>query len=78
MPLIQKGLNIYREASKPPVVPLTYDLLEFNVWIWGEAGKGKTGWIYDFFGADNVYEKDKSKYWNLYEGQKVALIDDIE
>jgi len=58
---------IEAERAKKEVKPLTGDLKEHNVWIYGQAGSGKTGWILNYF-EDNqgYYEKDKSKYWNNY------------
>lgn len=57
---------------------MTKPLHETNVWYYGDAGTGKTGWVMDLFGPDKVYNKDKSKYWNDYQSQPVVLVDDIE
>jgi hypothetical protein len=57
---------------------LTKPLQDTNVWYYGDAGTGKTGWVMDLFGPEKVYNKDKSKYWNDYQNQPVVLVDDIE
>lgn len=49
------------------------------MWIYGEAGQGKTGWVVDYFNDHGgYYEKDKSKYWNCYDKEDNVLYDDIE
>jgi len=50
-----------------------------NVWIYGPAGIGKTGWVVDYF-KDNGghFKKDKSKYWNNYANEPNVLINDLE
>ncbi len=59
--------------------PLTGDLHERNIWIYGAAGIGKTGWYVDYFNDNGgFYSKDKNKYWNNYNGEKNVLINDLE
>lgn len=53
--------------------------LTVNVLV-GESGKGKTRYVYDLHGYDNVYKLDKcgNEVWfDGYDGQKVLLIDDF-
>lgn len=58
---------------------LVGDPHDFNLWIHGEAGVGKTGYYRDYFATrGGIYNKDKSKYWNCYNGESAVLIDDIE
>lgn len=65
--------------QKKEVTALEGALEDHNVWIYGTAGKGKTGWLVDYFNDNGgYYEKDKSKYWNNYDQEKNVLIDDIE
>lgn len=35
--------------NKKAIKPLTGDLHDHNVWIYGAAGTGKTGWLKDYF-----------------------------
>jgi len=66
---VQRMINI---LQKPPARrPVT------NLCIWGDSGSGKTSWIYETFDADDVYMKDKSKWWDGYTGQKVVVYDDF-
>jgi len=45
--------------------------------IWGETGVGKTHWVYRTFGFENVYVKDKSEWWDGYNGEDVIVMDDF-
>lgn len=78
--MIAKAREILKqEAATKSASPLEGDLHQFNLWVHGSAGCGKTGYFVDYF-ADKggLYSKDKSKYWNLYQGETAVLIDDIE
>lgn len=48
---------------------------------WGEAGTGKTRYVYETHGVDNVYtpeiKKDGQMWWNGYTGQSVILLDEF-
>lgn len=46
-------------------------------WIWGDGGVGKTKYVIDKHGADNVYRKDMSKWWDKYKQQEAICIDDF-
>jgi len=46
-------------------------------WRWGLAGVGKTRYVFDTHGTDNIYVKDSSMWWNGYTQQQVILIDDF-
>lgn len=48
-----------------------------NFVLVGPTGIGKTRWVYDTFGIENVYSKDaENKWWEGYEGQECILIDE--
>lgn len=47
-------------------------------WIWGRTGIGKTRSVYDKHGADNIYMKANTKWWDGYNQEEVILIDDID
>lgn len=47
-------------------------------WRWGLAGVGKTRFVIDTHGMDNVYIKDGTQWWNGYCQQDVILIDDFD
>lgn len=46
-----------------------------NLWIWGDAGKGKTLWVWKNC-SNNLYVKNINKWWDNYKDQKYVLIDD--
>jgi len=49
------------------------------IWLWGEAGAGKTSYVLDMHGEENVYVKNgKNKWWDGYEQQRVILLDDFD
>jgi len=46
---------------------------------WGEAGSGKTRYVYDTHGYDQVYSKPPGKWVSDdYEGQEAFLLDDFD
>lgn len=45
---------------------------------YGKPGSGKTRAVYDEFGFDAVFKKQKNKWWDGYTGQDVILIDDFD
>jgi len=47
-------------------------------WRWGETGVGKSEYPRKLHGEKNVYNKDNTKWWDLYENQPVCLIDDYD
>ncbi|UPW41440.1 replication associated protein [Dipodfec virus UA23Rod_6578] len=47
-------------------------------WIWGTTGAGKTRYVCDKFGDENIYIKDGTQWWNGYRQQQVILIDDFD
>lgn len=54
------------------------DPLEFpcGEWIWGEAGLGKTHLPRTKY--PDAFIKDRTKWWDGYQGQEVAILDDID
>lgn len=51
-------------------------------WLWGDSDSGKTRWVFDTFGVDNIYKKDfdgkDDKWFDGYMNEPVLLIDDID
>lgn len=45
-------------------------------WLWGPTGCGKTRYVYDTYGKDNVYQWKFGKPYQNYRFQDVLLIDD--
>ena len=45
--------------------------------IWGETGVGKSKWAFDKFGGEAYWKPPNSKWWDGYEGQSVAIIDEF-
>lgn len=48
------------------------------MWLWGEAGTGKTRWVFDRWEREKIYVKDGTMWWNGYTQQEVILIDDFD
>lgn len=44
--------------------------------LWGEAGTGKTRSVYDYHKPEDIYMHTGEKWFDGYEGQKIALFDD--
>lgn len=61
------SVSLYTDRSEPPTVH----------WRYGKAGVGKTRFVFDTHGYDNVYVKDGTIWWNGYTQQSVILIDDF-
>ena len=45
--------------------------------IWGPTGCGKSKWAMEKYGADAYWKPPNSKWWDGYEGQSVAIIDEF-
>lgn len=43
----------------------------------GKAGKGKTRYIWDKHGIDEIYVPPDYKFWEGYDGHKIVLIDEL-
>jgi len=78
--MLKKAKDIIEAIrQKKQVQSLEGQLEDINVWIYGDSGKGKTGWAIDYFNDNKgYYEKDKSKYWNNFDYEDNVLFDDIE
>jgi hypothetical protein len=66
--------SISSEASRNQVVP-PLDVLR-NIWIGGPPGIGKSATWELLFGAENIYEKDASIWWDGYAGQDIVILSD--
>ena len=53
------------------------ELSDKNIWIWGQAGTGKTRWVWNV-GAENIYPKPINKWWDGYipSDHNYVLLDD--
>lgn len=47
-------------------------------WRWGLAGVGKTRYVVDTYGQENIYIKDNTQWWDGYKNQETILIDDFD
>lgn len=48
----------------------------YVIWISGEAGIGKSKWVYDNY--KSVYPKDGTMWWDNYEQHECILVDDFD
>jgi len=48
------------------------------IWIFGEAGVGKSRYVVDTHEAVNVYEKPAGKWWDGYNHQDVIVMNDFD
>ena len=80
VPVLKRAKDIIAvEEAMRNVVSLSGDLHSKNVWLWGPAGIGKTGWFVDYFTSNGgYYNKEKNKYWNCYNNEDNVMINDIE
>lgn len=46
-------------------------------WRWGRTDAGKTRYIWDNYGIEEVYTPTSYKWWEGYDGHTVVLIDEI-
>lgn len=63
------------QLTKKPVVR---DELK-NYWIWGESGTGKSRSVRTWAAEKqlSIYHKDRTKWWDLYSGEDVVLIEEF-
>jgi hypothetical protein len=48
-----------------------------GLWVYGPSNAGKSHWIRETFGRDNVHDKPINKWWGTYRGQRLVLLDDV-
>lgn len=48
-----------------------------GVWIFGDAGAGKSRWVREHCPAADLYPKLCNKWWDGYTGQKFVVMDDF-
>ena len=49
-----------------------------GIWIYGPINTGKSHVVREAFGPSNLLLKTKTKWWDMYSGQPVVLIDEID
>lgn len=47
------------------------------VWLYGNAGLGKTRAVYDEHPLEDIYQKNNTKWWDGYQQQKIIIWDDF-
>lgn len=47
------------------------------LWIVGQPGTGKSRYVRDTWTRDEIYDKSLNKWWDSYNGEKIALLDDL-
>lgn len=62
--------------AKKEVPTLDGELKDYNIWIYGEAGTGKSRYAFETFGA--YYSKQPSKWWDGYKGEETVVLDDLD
>lgn len=67
----QRGIAAAMQVTSPP----TERPLEV-IYCYGLPGTGKSRWAASLGGADSVYWKPKSKWWDGYESQSIVVLDD--
>lgn len=69
----QRAIDMYKNGFRP----------EIHI-RWGEPGAGKSRYVYDKHGAENIYELNLgdgsggSVWWDGYDGEEVILINDFD
>lgn len=48
----------------------------YGVWVWGESGSGKTHAVTTAY--PGCYRKGSNKWWDGYQGEGVAFLDDLD
>lgn len=48
------------------------------IWIWGHSGVGKSRWVHANFPEENIFTLSDSDGWDLYNQEKVALLDEAD
>lgn len=57
-----------KRRVEPPIVII----------LWGDSGAGKSRYVWDKHGYENVYSKDHTKWWDTYRQQEVVLFDECD
>lgn len=48
-----------------------------GLWVVGPSNSGKSHYVRETFGRENVHDKPLNKWWGTYRGQRVVLLDDV-
>lgn len=77
--------TLINEEDKQRAIGLFKDGIRPEVHVrWGEPGVGKSRYVYDKHGAENIYElnlgdgSNRSVWWDGYDGEEVILINDFD
>lgn len=70
-----KGLKLLREEIQPN---RDKDIGVIVLWLWGNAGVGKTYLPNSLFTEDEIYIKDGTQWWDNYDHEKCIIIDDFD
>lgn len=62
--------------GKKEIPTLDGELKDYNLWIYGEAGTGKSRFAFETFGS--YYSKQPSKWWDGYKGEETVVLDDLD
>lgn len=49
-----------------------------GIWIWGEPGTGKSTMARTKFAGGRVYIKAQNKWWDGYNGEEAAVLEDLD
>lgn len=71
----EKLWSCYQRALPLPT-KLDGQLTDYNTWIWGPPGTGKSIWPREKY--ESFYPKALNKWWDAYRGEDCVIIDDLE
>ena len=74
LPVIRRGKDEYFLSKKPGYTRNTK-----GIWLWGDAGVGKTKWC-ERFGkyVGSFYEKPCNKWFDGYKDEEVIIMDEVK
>lgn len=84
---VDQGIFPFAEIRKLEGAKKLYDQLKGkpdkcesleNYWIWGPGGVGKSHFLFNAFKPEELYLKGCHKWWDGYDGQRVAAINEFD